>query len=222
LGIIDKDGAMAEMLTLPVANLHVVPVTVSDEQAVFAEPLAASLEILEQVHVTPETRAYVLGSGKLGLLIAQVFALTGCDLTVVGRNPATLALLEQSHGCKTMLNTPENLAALAAEPADVVVEVTGSSQGFATARSLVRPGGTLVLKSTFPGDGVPLDLSRLVVDEVTVVGSRCGPFAPALRLLESERVQVLPIIQAEYTLQDAIAGLEYAGKPGVLKVLIRP
>jgi alcohol dehydrogenase len=222
LGIINKDGAMAELLTLPVANLHEVPAAVSNEQAVFVEPLAASLEILEQVQVSPETRVYVLGSGKLGLLIAQVLALTGCDLTVIGRRPSTLQMAERQFGCKAVLNTPENLAELAAEGADVVVEATGSPQGFVSARSLVRPQGTLVLKTTFPGESIPLNLSELVVDEVTVVGSRCGPFAPALRLMESGRVQVAPMIEATYCLDQAHDAFERARVPGALKVLLRP
>lgn len=221
LGIINKDGAMAEMLTLPVANLHEVPARLSDEQAVFTEPLAASLEILEQVHIGPDTRVIVIGSGKMGMLIAQVLALTGCDLTVLGRQQASLDLLEQWHGCKTLLNTTERVEQLMASPADVVVEVTGSRDGFALGRTLVRPGGTLVLKSTFAGGPTPLDLSQLVVDEVTLVGSRCGPFAPALRLLESGHVQVLPLIHACYPLAEATTAIEHAGRSGVLKVLVK-
>jgi threonine dehydrogenase-like Zn-dependent dehydrogenase len=197
-----------------------VPEALSDEEAVFAEPLAASLEILEQIHIGPSTRVYLVGNGKLGMLIAQVIALTGCDLTVLGRHEESLKLLKQWHGCKTMLSTPEAETHLAEMPADVVVEATGSPQGFMVARNLVRPGGTLILKSTFAGESVPLDLSYLVVDEVTVMGSRCGPFAPALRLLESGRVHVLPLIQARYDLTDAVAALHHAAQRGVLKVLV--
>ncbi len=222
LGILKKDGAMAEMLTLPVANLHLVPDGVSDEQAVFVEPLAAALEILEQVQIGPRTRVYLIGAGRLGMLIAQVLALTGCELTVVGRHLEHLALLEHWHGCKSMLSMPETVTQLAMEAADVVVEATGSSQGFATSRALVRPGGTLVLKSTFAKESAPLDLSNLVVDEVTVIGSRCGPFTPALRLLDGKRVQVLPMIHACYGLHDAVDALHHAAQPGVLKVLLRP
>lgn len=222
LGIINKDGAMAEMLTLPVANLHVVPDEVSDEAAVFTEPLAAALEILEQVHIGPTTRVFLLGSGKLGMLIAQVLALTGCDLTVVGRHATHLALLEAWHSYKTLLSSPEVIASLAMEGADVVVEATGSPQGFATARQAVRPCGTLVLKSTIAGASTPLNMNALVVEEVTVVGSRCGPFAPALRLLAAGDVRVLPLIHASYALQDGLTALEEAGERGVLKVLLRP
>jgi alcohol dehydrogenase len=222
LGIVGKDGALAEMFTLPIANLHEVPDSVSDEQAVFVEPLAAALEILEQVHIGPATRVYQIGDGRLGMLIAQVLVLTGCDLTVVGRHPSHLDLLKQWHGCKTVIASPEVEAALMNDPADVVVEATGSPNGFATARYLVRPGGTLVLKSTFAGESPPVDLNHLVVDEVSVVGSRCGPFPPALRLLASGHVQVLPLIHARYQLKDALAAMMHAGERGVLKVVVAP
>jgi alcohol dehydrogenase len=222
LGIADKDGALAEFITLPVANLHEVPDDLCDEQAVFVEPLAAALEILEQVHITPSTRLFVVGDGRMGLLIAQVVALTGCDLTVLGHHPAHLGLLEEWLRCKTVVETPETRAVLMAEPADVVVEATGSAGGFAASRSLVRPGGTLVLKSTFAGEQPRVDLNHLVVDEVTVVGSRCGPFAPALQLLASGQVRVLPMIHARYELKDGVAAIEKAGQRGILKVLVTP
>lgn len=222
LGIIGRDGAFADYLTLPLANLHVVPPIVSDEQAVFVEPLAAALEILQQVHVTPATRAYVLGDGRLGLLVAQVLALTGCDLTVIGRNRAKLALLEPLGITQAVVADPATLALLAAQPADLVVEVTGSPSGFAAARQLVRPLGTLVLKSTFAGNLPEFDASRLVVDEITLIGSRCGPFLPALHLLAAGRVQVTALIQARFPLADGLVALHHAGQKGVLKVLIAP
>jgi threonine dehydrogenase-like Zn-dependent dehydrogenase len=223
LGILNRDGAFADYLTLPVANLHAVPDELSDEQAVFVEPLAAALQIREQVAITPDSRVYVLGDGRLGLLVAQVLALTGCDLTVIGRTPAKLALLQHFHGTyKPTFNEPTAMAELEAKPADVVVEVTGSPQGFAQAVSLVRPGGTLVLKSTFAAALPNFDLSHLVVDEITLVGSRCGPFAPALRLLQSGLVQTQPLVHARYALEDGVAALDHAGRKGVLKVLIAP
>ena len=222
LGIINHDGAMAELFTLPVANLHVVPDALPDEAAVFVEPLAAALQIPQQVSIGPDERVYVVGGGRLGMLIAQVLALTGCDLMVIGRHTEALQQLEKWLGCRTVLDSPETLAELAADPADVVVEATGSVDGFAAARQLVRPAGTVVLKSTFAGETTPVDLSNLVVDEVTVVGSRCGPFASALQLLESGRVQVIPLIDGCYPLDDALAALEHARQRGVLKVLIRP
>ena len=221
LGIIAKDGAMAEMFTLPVANLHEVPEPVSDEEAVFTEPLAAALEILEQVHIDARMRVTVIGSGKLGLLIAQVLALTGCELTVVGRHPESLAVAQTLTGCKTVMTSPEAEAQLAANPADVVVEVSGSPSGFASARKLVRPFGTIVLKSTFAGEPPQVDLSSLVVDEITIVGSRCGPFDAALRLLADQRVKVLPLIHQSFALTDGLAALEVAARRGVLKVLMR-
>lgn len=223
LGIIKRDGAFADYLTLPVANLHAVPDELTDEQAVFVEPLAAALQIREQVAITPNSRVYVLGDGRLGLLVAQVLALTGCHLSVIGRTPTKLALLQQFQGAYyPILNQPTMMTALHNRPADVVVEVTGSPQGFAQAVGLVRPGGTLVLKSTFAAAVPNFDLSRLVVDEITLVGSRCGPFAPALRLLHSGLAQTQPLIHARYSLAEGVAALEQAGRKGVLKVLIAP
>jgi alcohol dehydrogenase len=221
LGIIGLDGAFAEYLALPVANLHLVPDSVPDEAAVFAEPLAAALEILEQVHIGPDARVLVVGDGRLGQLIARVLALTGCDLTVLGRHESKLALLRAANAGRPLVSTADVVAQLADEPADVVVEATGRAEGFAIARRLVRPGGTLVLKSTFAGDATPVDLSGLVVDEVRVVGSRCGPFAPALRLLETGLVDVGPLISAEFPLPQAIEAIDRAGQRGVLKVLLR-
>ncbi len=223
LGIINRDGAFADYLTLPVANLHAVPAALRDEQAIFAEPLAAALQIREQVAIAPTTRVYVLGDGRLGLLVAQVMALAGCDLTVIGRTPAKLALLARfGNTVHSVINTPAALAALQAKAADVVIEVTGSHQGFAQAINLVRPGGTLVLKSTFANTIADFDLSRLVVDEITLVGSRCGPFAPALRLLASGLVQVEPMLHARYPLAQATEAMTQAAQKGILKTLIQP
>jgi len=216
LGIRGRDGAFADFLTLPLANLHAVPESVTDDQAVWVEPLAAALEIIQQIHIRPTERVVVLGDGKLGQLIAQVLALTGCDLTAVGRHSEKLALLA-ARGIDTLLT------GRSAEPlplaADVVVEATGTPAGFATAQRMVRPGGTLVLKSTFHG-AVQTDLSQIVVDEVRLVGSRCGPFEPALRLLQQGLVDVEPLIQARYTLDQGTRALEKAGVKGTLKVLI--
>lgn len=223
LGIIQRDGAFADYTTLPLANLHRVPPTLTDEQAVFAEPLAAALQIQEQVAITPTDRVYVLGDGRLGMLIAQSLALTGCDLTVIGRTQQKLALLNSLLGTiQTKRNEPTEVSALLERPADVVVEATGSPQGFTQASQLVRPGGTLVLKSTFAAPLSDFDLSRLVVDEITLVGSRCGPFAPALRLLSSGLVKIDPMIHGCYALDQGVAALEHASRKGVLKILIKP
>ncbi len=221
LGIIGRDGVFAEYTLLPVENLHVVPDHVPDEVAVFAEPLAAAYELLEQAAIGPGQRVMVLGDGRLGLLCAFVLAQTGCDLTVVGRNPEKLALLAAT-GAHTVLTSPTVLDALAADPADIVVDATGAREGFFTALRLVRPLGTLMLKSTFADRLQEFDLSHLVVDEITIIGSRCGPFAPALSALASGAIDPRPLIHAEYDLEHATDAIARASEKGVLKVLIRP
>jgi len=213
LGIDRRDGTMADYFTLPVKLLHPVPASIPDEWAVFTEPLAAACEITERVHVRPGDRVLVLGDGKLGLLVAQVLQLTGCDLLAVGRHPDKLSILER-RGIRTQI------AGERIEPgADIVVEATGSQAGFAAARALVRARGTLVLKSTFHGD-VGLNLSMVVVDEVTMIGSRCGPFPPALRLLEQRLVDLESLIHDTFPLDDGLMAFERAAAPGVLKVLL--
>ena len=215
LGIDRHDGCLADYCLLPLRNLHLVPERVSDEQAVFTEPLAAALEIFEQVHVAPTDHVVVLGDGKLGLLVAQVLSLTGCDLLVVGRHAEKLAIL-QRQAIATCLATdrPDRQA-------DIVVDCTGQPEGFLTARAMVRPRGTLVLKSTFHGQN-EVNLTSIVVDEVAIVGSRCGPFAPALRLLDLGLVDVEAMITSTYPLTDAMAAFEQARTKGTLKVLVRP
>lgn len=216
LGIRRRDGVFADYVTLPVENLHAVPDSVSDDQAVFVEPLAAALEITMQIHLRPTERVVVLGDGKLGQLIAQVLALTGCHLTVMGRHREKLDLLS-ARGISTCLADEATFSA--SEKTDVVVEATGTPAGFALARKLVRPRGKLVLKSTYHGL-LQVDLSRVVVDEVELVGSRCGPFAPALRLLAQGLVNVEPLIQARYSLDHGLLALEKAAIKGTLKILI--
>ena len=223
LGIIGLDGAFADYLLLPVANLHALPAAslLPDEVAVFVEPTAAALQIREQVAISPAQRVYVLGSGRLGLLVAQALALTGCDLTVIGRTSTkldhltTMGLPLKTHSTATM-----DLQPLLDQPADIVVDVTGAPAGFTLARTLVRPGGTIVLKSTFAGTLPDFDVSRLVVDEISLVGSRCGPFAPAIRLLSSGLIQTQPLIHARYPLAEGLTALDVAAQPGVLKVLL--
>jgi alcohol dehydrogenase len=214
LGIDRRDGVMGDYFTLPARLLYPIPDSLPDEWAVFAEPLAAACEIAERNHIRPTDRVIVLGDGKLGLLVAQVLQLTGCDLLAVGRHPEKLGILER-RGIRVQMAGEE------VEPgADVVVEATGSVEGFAAARALVRPRGTLVLKSTFHGD-VALNLSMVVVDEVTVTGSRCGPFLPALRLLAQRLVDVEALIQDTLPLEAGPAAFERAAAPGVLKVLLK-
>jgi threonine dehydrogenase-like Zn-dependent dehydrogenase len=206
---------MADWCVLPVRNLHLVPDSVSDRQAVFTEPLAAALEIPEQVHVQPTQHVVVLGDGKLGLLVAQVMRLTGCDLLAVGRHADKLAILERQ-GIPTRL-TSEGMDS----KADIVVDCTGHPDGFASARAMVKPSGTLVLKSTFQGQN-EVNLTSIVVNEVSLVGSRCGPFAPALRLLVKRLVDVESLISATYPLDKGLAAFKHARTRGTLKVLLRP
>jgi len=213
LGILEKDGVLAEFCTLPVANLHAVPESVPDEAAVFTEPLAAALEIQQQVHIQPGMRVLVVGAGRLGLLIAQTLRLTGCDLAVVVRREAQAKLLA-GWGILAV-----DARTVRSKSADLVVEVTGSPSGFSLARAAVRSEGTLVMKSTFAGD-VSLNLSALVVDEVTLVGSRCGPFKPALRLLAMGLVDTAPLIHARFGLSEGLDAFEKANEKGVLKVLV--
>ena len=215
LGIHNKDGVFADYVTLPVANLLSVPDNVADEEAVFTEPLAAALRIREQIAVRPAARAAVVGPGRLGLLVGQVLALAGTDVIVLGRRVASLDLPRQ-------LGLTTGLVDDAADDSfDLVVEATGNDAGFAHSLRLVRPRGTLVLKSTFHGNA-NINLTKLVVAEINVVGSRCGPFAPALRLLARGAVAVRPLIEAEYPLADALAAFARADQPGVRKLLLRP
>ncbi len=216
LGIAGRDGALADALLLPQANLYAVPDVISDEQAVFTEPLAAACEILEQVAIRPTDRVIVLGDGKLGLLVAAVLRLTGADLTLVGRHRDKLAIAE---GWRIPVMLTGEI--LPDRQADVVVECTGSPAGFAQACRLLRPRGTLVLKSTYHG-ALSVDMSALVVDEITLVGSRCGPFAPALRLMALGLLDPRPLITACYPLDEAETAFVRASTPGVLKVLVRP
>lgn len=213
MGILGADGAMAEQVAIPVANLHEVPDGVPDEAAVFAEPLAAAFEILEQIHVRPRTRAVVLGDGKLGLLCAQVLHQAGARVLAVGRHEAKLGLL-RARGIEVAL-----ASAWSMDPADLVVEATGSAEGFAAAVRATRPRGTLVLKSTVAGRP-EVDLAPLVIHEITVVGSRCGSFEPALRALESGSVDVRSLISSRVPLERADEALRLAAQPGVLKVLV--
>lgn len=219
LGIQDRDGAFAEQLRLPSGNLHVVPDGVPDEAAVFVEPLAAGLEILQQVHVRPTDRVAVLGVGRLGQLCARVLALTGVEVVAVSRSPERLTLLPSGIGRATLAEVEEALAAGRWTRRDVVVDCTGNPDGLALATKLVRPRGTLVLKTTTHDVGA-LTPIPWVLDELTLVGSRCGPFEPALRLLASGAVDPTPLITARYGLEDGVQALERAAEPGVVKVVL--
>ena len=215
LGIQGRDGAHAEFLTLPVENLHRVPDSVSDEAAVFTEPIAAAAQILTQVTIEPRDRVLLVGAGRLGQLVAQVLASTGAHLRVVARHDHQKALLH-ARGIET-------IDAADVEPRrwDVAVEATGSPSGFDIAAAALRPRGTLVLKSTYRGE-ITLALAPFVVDEITIVGSRCGPFAAALGYLEMGAVDPLPLIAARYRLADAVEAMRFAVEPGTMKVLLQP
>lgn len=215
LGIVGHDGAFADYLTLPLANLHPVPDSVDDETAVFTEPLAAALRIREQVTVSPSARTAVIGPGRLGLLIAQVLALAGGRPLVLGRRRESLEIAA-GWGLEGALVEEADTDGFA-----LVVEATGNPAGLRHALRLVRPRGQLVLKSTFEG-AAEIDLTKLVVGEVEVIGSRCGPFAPALRLLERQEIEVRPLIDGEYPLGEALEALEHAARPGVHKILLQP
>jgi len=213
LGIVNRNGAFAEFLTLPEKNLHPVPASAPHEIATFTEPVAAALEIQEQVAIGRDDRVLVIGDGKLGQLIARTLALTGCELLAAGRHRRKLELLGEA-GIPACLSN-----ALGDDRFDVVVECTGNPEGFELARARTRPRGTLVLKSTYAGD-LQLDASALVVDEITLIGSRCGPFPPALELLAAGKIEVRPLIEARYPLSLGIEAFDHARRPESLKILL--
>lgn len=213
LGIVNRNGAFAEYLTLPVENLHPVPTSVSTDAATFIEPIAAALEIQQQVKVDENHRVLVVGDGKLGQLVAQTLALTGCELLAVGRHRSKLANLE-ARGIATGFAD-----AVTDRSFDLAVECTGNPEGFAIARRSLRPRGILVLKSTYAGQ-LTFDISSLVVDEITLVGSRCGPFPEALQILAGGQVDVRPLIQDRYLLSQGLAAFERAREKGAMKVLL--
>ena len=213
LGIVNRDGIFAEYATLPLENLHRVPDSVSDEAAVFTEPLAAALEIQQQIQIKPTDRVLLVGAGRLGQLIAQTLALTGCNLHVVARHPQQQALLS-ARGIRLITE-----AEIQPRRWDIVVEATGSPDGFNLARRAVRPRGTMVLKSTYKGE-MNVNFSSIVVDEITLLGSRCGPFDAALRLLENRAVDPTVLITEQYKLNEILKAFDHAAQAGVLKVLI--
>ena len=220
LGIVSHDGAFAEYLRLPLANLLIVPESVTDEQAVFTEPLAAACEILEQVPVRDHREAAVLGDGKLAQLIARVLRAAGLRVVMFGKYASKLARAHRA-GASTVLTSPARRRRSGSEQFSLVVEATGSHSGFARAQQLTAPRGTLVLKSTFHG-AAPVETWPIVVHELTLVGSRCGPFPRALELLRTGRVDPRPLIARIFPLRQAPAAIRYAQRPGVLKVLLKP
>lgn len=221
LGILGRSGAFAQYLTLPVGNLHEVPEGVPDEEAVFTEPLAAAFRIPEQVSLKPTDRVLVMGDGKLGILIALVLKLSCPHVTLLGKHGEKLAIA-RAQGVKTVLLIDLNTGDFKTKRAyDVVVEATGSEGGLACAMGLVRPGGVIVLKSTVAGEGRQINPTLLVVDEITVLGSRCGPFKPALKALSEKLVDVRPLITDVFKFEQAGEAFARAMQRDSLKVLLQ-
>lgn len=215
LGIWQKDGCFSDYFTLPVENLLEVPKNVPDEQAVFTEPLAAALEILEQIHIQPVQKVLVLGDGKLGIITSLALNASGLDVTLVGKHEEKLQIA-QKQGVKTALLSNIEIK----KEWDFVVEATGSVTGFETSIALVKPRGTLVLKSTIVASK-EFNFSSLVVDEVTIVGSRCGRFKPALRMLEQEKINLKPLISKIYPVEKVAEAFDANKRKDTVKILLK-
>lgn len=215
LGIWQKDGVFCEYFTMPLEVLFEVPENVEDEQAVFVEPLAAAIEITEQLHIKPMDRVVILGDGKLGLITALALNALNINVTLVGKHQNKLDIAKAQGVSVKLLNEFE-----IKKEYDVVVEATGSVSGFETALALTKPRGVLVLKSTVAASK-EFNLAPIVIDEITVLGSRCGQFPPALRLLQSGRIDLKPMISASYSVDDAIEAFEKNKEKDVLKVLLK-
>ena len=217
LGIVGRDGAHAEFLKLPAENLLRLPTKISDSHAVFTEPLAAACGIVERTSIRSSERVAIIGDGKLGLLCAQVVALTGAETLLIGKHRNKVRIAER-RGIET--NTPQQ-AKKRSRQFDVVVEASGAAAGFGLALDLLRPKGRLVLKSTF-NSTTEIDAARIVVDEISIIGSRCGRFKPAIDLLKKGAVDVESLISEEFPLYEGIQAMERAGSKGIMKVLLRP
>jgi threonine dehydrogenase-like Zn-dependent dehydrogenase len=217
LGIVGRDGAHAEFLKLPARNLLRVPEKITDNHAVFTEPLAAACGIVERTAIRSSERIAVIGDGKLGLLCAQVVSLTGAETLLVGKHRNKLRIAEQ----RDIETTTPKQAAKRSRQYDVVIEASGATAGFGLALDLLRPKGRLVLKSTFNAT-TEVDAARIVVDEISIIGSRCGRFKPALDLLKKGAIDVDSLISEEYRLSQGVHAMERAGRKGIMKVLLRP
>ena len=219
LGILDRPGVFAEYTCLPIRNLHPIPDAVEDDAAVFCEPLAACFEVIEQFPEIVEREVLVIGDGRLGLLQVQVLHTAGARVGLLGRHPEKMALLAS---CKIPVwSDPARAVCSEGERWPVVVEATGAAEGFSLAVSKTKPRGVLVLKSTVASEA-RLNLSSVVVDEITVMGSRCGPFAPAIRALETGAVRTSSMIHGRFALRNAPEAFEKAREKGIIKVLLRP
>ena len=214
LGILEHNGAFADYVRLPAENLHALPDSIDDDQATFVEPLAAAFQVLKQIKLDGRKWVTVLGDGRLGLLVAQVLQTAGVPVRVIGKHASKLTLCEK-WGIRSRLLDD----IVPRHDQDVVIDCTGSAEGFELALQIVRPRGTLVLKSTFAA-GKPLNLAPVVIDEVTIVGSRCGPFKEAIRALAQKQVDVVSLISRRMKLEQGAEALQLAGKSGVLKVIL--
>lgn len=215
LGIEGRDGCFADLVAVPEGNLHAVPETISDEQAVFVEPLAAAYQVLAQCPIDKRMTVTVIGTGRLGLLVAQVLATTGCKLTAVGRNPKKLSLCEKKGVQAIHVND-----LVGRQDRDVVVECSGTPEGLDTAMQLVRPRGTIVLKSTCAEPG-SLNLAPLVVNEIRLLGSRCGPFQEAINALARQAVEVRSLISKTFPIEQAVDAFDAARDSRYVKVLLK-
>jgi threonine dehydrogenase-like Zn-dependent dehydrogenase len=214
VGILNRQGAFADHVRLPAINLHEVPAGVEDEAAVFVEPLAAAFQVLKQVKLDGKKWVTVLGDGRLGLLCAQVLRNAGCPVRVIGRHPEKMRLCDQ-WGIRSRAVADISPR----HDQEVVVDCTGSASGLELAMQLVRPRGTIVLKSTV-ADGKPINLAPIVIDEINVVGSRCGPFKEAIKALSEKTVDVTSMIHRRMKLEQGVEAMELAAKPGVLKIIL--
>src|SRR6266849_651700 len=221
LGIVAQDGAFAEYLALPLENLHAIPKDVTDEQAVFVEPLAAACEILERVNVKKHRSAAVLGDGKLAQLIALVLRAAIARVVMYGKHEKKLALGRRAGiATKKVRGDASDLKRIK-ESFGLLVEATGSPSGLAAAQHMTEPRGTLVLKSTFH-DAAPVETWPIVVKEITLIGSRCGPFGKAIALLRSGEVDPTPLIECTFPLDQTPAAIQFAQRSGIMKVLLKP
>ena len=221
LGIVNHDGAFAEYLALPLENLHLIPNSITNEQAVFVEPLAAACEILEQINVKQFSEAAVLGDGKLAQLIARVLRTALRNVVIYGKHTDKLQQAAAAGFDTQIVRGDASDLKRVKDNFALVVEATGSPSGLALAQHMTEPRGTLILKSTFHG-AAPVETWPLVVKEITLVGSRCGPFAKAIALLRSGKVDPRPLITRTFPLSEAPAAIQYAQQPGVMKVLLKP
>ena len=214
VGIVGRDGAFADYVRLPADNLHVLPAAVDDDAATFVEPLAAAFQVLKQIQLDGRKWVTVLGDGRLGLLVAQVLRDANCQVRVVGKHPEKLALCEKWQIRSRLLDD-----IIPRHDQDVVVDCTGSAAGLELAVQMTRPRGTVVLKTT-AASGAPINLAPVVIDEINIIGSRCGPFREAIAALAAKRIDVASLIHRRMKLDQGVEAMELAGRPGVLKVIL--